>query len=402
MINLISKDLRKEEVYVQIADCLQCLQDITAESFDKINANLRSMNNELIQIERRREVAKAKIEQIKRNSNKAIQIHSPFYYPAKEIKDQYKYESLVSANRPNESDSKRDAAKYSISQPFELFHPDDLNEMLNFSDLDAFLKTERESLNFLQRQKLNKTTIPWNRIKSISSLIIFNSSETAYIKSDQDSSIHEFKVASKQKKNEEDNELNFGNIAPPKSMTKKDKFESGFEQNLFRIDTQEAPKLLDSLPNDLPDLGAVADDIFFKDDTPVKFTSANFSPAEPEEKDTANKPLPSKLFRIFSFDQSSTSSIEEIKVSDAPKSLKPETVKSNNTKQPADSIPIPPPLPADSSSFESSTELEKKPVEKRPAIAMDNSRANLLDAIRKESSNCFSIWNRSPNFFNPL
>lgn len=386
MINLISKDLRKEEVYVQIADCLECLQNITAESFDKINANLRSLNNDLIQIERRREVVRNKIEQIKRNSNKAIQIHSPFYYPAKEIKDQYKYESLIRCSRPAEADSKQDAVKCSISQPFELFHPDDLNEMLNFCDLDTFLKTERESLNFLQRQKLNKSTIPWNRINSISSLIIFNSSETAYIKTDQDSSIHEFKVASKQKKNEEDNELNFGNIAPPKSMTKKDKFESGLEQNLFRIDTQEAPKVLDNLPNDLPDLGAVADDIFFNEDAPIKFTSANFSPAEPEDRGAESKPLPSKLFRIFSFDQSSTSSIEEIKVPDAPKSSKHETTKkaSGNAKQTAESIPVPPPLPADSSSFESSAEFEKKPLEKKPAVAIDNSRANLLDAIRKK------------------
>ena len=380
MINLICKDLRKEEVYVQIADCLEGLQSITSESFDKINAKLSALNNDLIKIERRREMVKSKIEQIKKNNNKAIQIHSPFYYPAKEIKDQYRYESLVKSSQSKRPDSK--PVKCSIGQPFELFHPDDLNEMLNFCDLDTFLKTERESLNFLQGQKLNKSTIPWNRIKSISSLIIFNSSETAYIKTDQDSSIHEFKAANKQKKNEEENELNFGNIAPPKSMTKKDKFEMSFEQNLFRIDTQEAPKVLDNLPNDLPDLGAVAGDIFFNEDTPIKFTSANFSPAEPEEKATDSKQLPSKLFRIFSFDQSSTSSIEELKVSDVGKTVKHEPKNSDNGRPKPESIPMPPPLPGDSSSFESSTELEKRPA-KQPVIAIDNSRASLLDAIRK-------------------
>lgn len=376
MINLISKDLRKEEVYIQIADCLDYLEKLTFESFNKVTEKLNLMNDDLIKIEQRREIVKSKIDQIKKNNNKAIRIHSPFYYPAKEIKDQYNYESSINSSQLKLNNSNQN---YKIKQSFELFHPDDLNEMLNFCDLETFLKTERESINFLNRQKLNKSTIPWNRIKSISSLIIFNSSETAYIKTDQELSIYDFKTVNKQKKIEEDNELNFGKYAPPKSMiSKKDKFAS-FEQNLFTYDTQEAPKVLDNLPNDLPNLGAVADDIFFKEDERlIPFTNVHIN--EEKDEDNTNRQLPSKLVKIFSFDQSSTSSIEETK----PK----ESKKSNDLKETtvSQTIPLPPPLPnfdTNLSSFESSNEIEqKKPIEKKPIVNIDNSRANLLDAIR--------------------
>lgn len=383
MIHLISKDLRKEEVYVQIADCLDYLEKITGESFTKVNGRLKSMNDDLVKLERRREIVEHKIEQIKSNNNKAIQVFSPFYYPAKRIKDEHKYESLIECSQSKKLDktpyefSVRQQPDYAIQQPLELFHPDDLNDHLNFLDLETFLQTERESLTFLQRQKLNKSNIPWNRIKSISSLIIFNSSEISYLKSDQDSSIYEFKTTSKQKKNEEGDEFGFGNMAPPKSMTKREKVQFDFEQNLFKLDTQEAPEVLDSLPNDLPDLGAVADDIFFNDDSSMNIPSIKINQKSTvEQKEAENKQLPSKMFRIFSFDQSSTSSIEEIKpVAEA-------KVATNHQIDVANTIPpMPPPLPVSASTSFESTEIEK-PVEKN-VQPTDNSRANLLDAIRQ-------------------
>lgn len=384
MINLISKDLRKEEVYVQIAEQLNYLEKLTSESFEKINQKLRFFNDDLIKIEKRREIVKAKISQIKQNNKKAIQIQSPFYYPAKNIKENYIYESIVKNDHSFNPPTSQKQPQHSIEQAFELFHPDDLNEMLNFCDLDTFLKTERESLNFLQRQKLNKSTIPWNRIKTISSLIIFNSSETAYIKSDQDSSIYDFKIANKQKKSEEDDELNFGSFAPPKSMTKKEKFNSFEQTNLFKYDQQQAPKVLPDLPNDLPDLRAVADDIFFTEGSKFDFTIPTNLIEEEKETD---QQLPSTTFRIFSSDQLSESSIEDdIKPlnnqMDKTSNINQSKTQMNSTSNP----PPPPPMPSDttnSSTFESSTELDKKIEEKKPLIQVDNSRASLLDAIRK-------------------
>ena len=88
-IPIIQPDLRREETIHQIADTLEYLEKIANDVFDRIEKRVTENQTRLTEVNKRLDVAQARVDKIK-NSHKAIRVFSSAKYPAPEKNDVYK------------------------------------------------------------------------------------------------------------------------------------------------------------------------------------------------------------------------------------------------------------------------------------------------------------------------
>lgn len=355
-INIIPQDLRQEEMVLQIEDTLATLKKMSDQVFSRIESGITHYKKELEEIDERAGVAREKVEQLKSSKNKAIKIFSSHKYPSSDD-DNRLYSALCPFTFSDEGTVKRFGVK-STHIPFD----------------DEVLK---EKLQFYQVPKLRLSrsvdpsegplgSIPWERITSISSLVMFNSSENPYCGRDG-SSVVESKMKKKTHGVDETDAVS----SPPLTVSAEEPVTDLFKYN---PDLEAAPKIIDFLPAALPDLPGIAD-ILFDDEADV----TGVTPQSNSHKAVREEPVlvePVLLEPVL---------VEQTEVS-VPKSgprvdsMAPSVVPVvvPVVEKPASPSsgppPPPPPLPPPSPPQE----------EKRSgALSGDSGRASLLDAIRK-------------------
>lgn len=348
-VNIIPQDLRQEEMLLQLEETLKNLQLISEQVFSKIDCNIGRYQKELEDIGRRADSTREKVDQLKASKNKAIKIFSSHKYPSSDD-DHVLYTALCPVTLSNERTMKQLRVK-STHIPFD---DQVLKEKLQFYQVPK----PKSVINLIDPSDGPLGDIPWRRISSISSLVMFNSSENPYYRRSHESSLMENKSRKKIHGADETDAF-----APtPLTVSTEERVTDLFKYN---FDLEAAPKIFDFLPEALPDLPGIAD-ILDPDFTEVASPSMS-------------KPFESQLEPLLIHPDAPTrqsSQIDQV-ISPIVPVIVPALLGEPVTTARPNPPPPPPPLPP------SSTPVEAEKVKIVSTSNSDTGRASLLDAIRK-------------------
>nr|XP_038939949.1 WASH complex subunit 1 isoform X2 [Rattus norvegicus] len=169
-VPLIQPDLRREEAIQQVADALQYLQNISGDIFSRISQRVELSRRQLQAIGERVSLAQAKIEKIK-GSKKAIKVFSSAKYPAPEHLQEY---NSVFTGALDPGLQRR--PRYRIQSKHRPLDERALQEKLKYFPVCVSTKSEPED-----EAEEGLGGLPSN-ISSISSLLLFNTTENLYKK----------------------------------------------------------------------------------------------------------------------------------------------------------------------------------------------------------------------------
>jgi WAS family protein 1 len=196
------------------------------------------------------------VAQLKQSGNKSIKIFSNYKYPITEA-DQVVYKPL--SKLVIDTSRKETDIDFKIKSRHVPFDEELLKEKLQFYNVQK--QSKEDNLNGEALDPSNRMgRIPWERITSVGSFVIFNTSENPYASRAKGTSLAEQKA--KRKINQVlDNEGEFG--PPPSTFGNKN--EPDKEEPLLRYnpDLSAAPAIIDHLPVALPHLPGIADDVLF-------------------------------------------------------------------------------------------------------------------------------------------
>ncbi|XP_071492099.1 WASH complex subunit 1-like [Diadema antillarum] len=249
-IPIIQPDLRREETIHQIADTLEYLERISNDVFERIESRVTENQERLTEINKRLDVAQLRVDKIK-NSRKAIKVFSSAKYPAPDKKDMYK---SVFSGDTELSSIPRPSRK--LSSKHQTLDSRALKEKLQFYNVQ---------LNVRKKDKDGENTweglggLPRN-IASVTSLLLFNTSENPYKKYVM---IDPLGAVTKTRKAIEEEQEEMGQA--PTSILQREQIERMTSDNFFYVPhLGEVPDI--DVPSFLPDLPGIADDIIFSGD----------------------------------------------------------------------------------------------------------------------------------------
>lgn len=170
-VPLVSPELRQEEFVVQVAESLDYLEKITDDVFNRITQRVQENQQKLDAINKRTDIAQAKINAMK-GSKKAIRVFSSAKYPATDELDFY--QSIFDVDNKL-SDIKRE--QKAISSKHKPVDVSVMKEKLQFYNVNV--KTKKDDENNKKGEGLGK--LP-KKLDSISSLLLFNTAENPYNK----------------------------------------------------------------------------------------------------------------------------------------------------------------------------------------------------------------------------
>ncbi|XP_063953782.1 WASH complex subunit 1-like isoform X2 [Lytechinus pictus] len=251
-IPIIQPDLRREETIHQIADTLEYLEKIANDVFDRIEKRVTDNHSRLTDINKRLDVAQAKVDKIK-NSRKAIKIFSSAKYPAPEKKDVYQ---SVFADNTDLSSIPRPSRK--LASKHQTLDSRALKEKLQFYNVQ---------LNVRKKDKDGENTweglggLPRN-IESITSLLLFNTSENPYKKYVM---IDPLGAVTKTRKSIEDEEQRTEMGQAPTTILHGEQLDHNIgDRDPFKYTPHLGDVPVLDVPNVLPDLTGIADDVIFQ------------------------------------------------------------------------------------------------------------------------------------------
>lgn len=246
----IPQNLRKEETYVQIAEALNYLSDVSEDIFRCVNTRISSNRDKLRSITVRIQTAKRKIQRIS-TAKHAVQIFSSSKYPAEAIETR-SYQPLFSADTTYPI--KRFEYQY---KPVAQTHDDPV-----------------EKLEFYHEPALGDTLVRLDGLGEvprdstfIGDILFYNSGKNAYKQSVVIADpLEGLGKASGRPRQAEVNELNLGDA--PQSIAGKnatDPLQQMRADSYFYFpDIGDVPTL--DVPLDLPDLPGIADDVHYSTD----------------------------------------------------------------------------------------------------------------------------------------
>ncbi len=232
---------------VGVADTLLYLEKISEDIFGRITARTQEYRDKINAINKRTELAQAKIDKLK-GSKKAIQVISSARYPASDELEPYR--SLFSGeNRLSEIRRSNPG----IKSRHRVIDSRILKERLPYHHINTSSKDKDDSD---RGEGLGK--LP-NNVESVSSLLLFNTAENPYKKyvmlDPLSGAITKVRTAME----EEDSNLG----AAPSTITNREQIERGNADNyLYMPGLGEVPEI--DVPAYLPDLPGVADDLSYR------------------------------------------------------------------------------------------------------------------------------------------
>lgn len=170
-VPLVSPELRQEEFVVQVAESLDYLEKITEDVFNRITQRVQENQQKLDAINKRTDIAQAKINAMK-GSKKAIRVFSSAKYPATDELDFYK--SIFDIDSELNDIKREQKAIASKHKPVDVSV---MKEKLQFYNVNV--KTKKDDENNKKGEGLGK--LP-KKLESISSLLLFNTAENPYNK----------------------------------------------------------------------------------------------------------------------------------------------------------------------------------------------------------------------------
>ncbi|CAH6792016.1 WASH complex subunit 1 [Phodopus roborovskii] len=248
-VPLIQPDLRREEAIQQVADALQQLQSISGDIFSRISQRVELSRRQLQAIRERVSLAQAKIEKIK-GSKKAIKVFSSAKYPAPERLQEYG-SIFTGALDP---DLQR-RPRYRIQSKHRPLDERALQEKLKYFPVCVNTKSEPED-----EAEEGLGGLPSN-ISSISSLLLFNTTENLYKKYVFLDPLAGAVTKTHTMLGTEEEKL----FDAPLSISKREQLEQQAPENYFYVpDLGQVPEI--DVPSYLPDLPGIADDLMYSAD----------------------------------------------------------------------------------------------------------------------------------------
>eukprot|EP00794_Sanderia_malayensis_P020088 gene20088-22058_t len=248
-VSILSPKLRHEEFMINVADTLEYLEKISEDIFGRISARAQEYREKISAINKRTELAQAKIDKLK-GSKKAIQVFSCAKYPASD--ELQPYTSIFSGEN---SLRDRNASHRHVKSRHRVVDGRVTQERLPHHHINT---KSKDKDNTDMGDGLGK--LPKN-LESVSSLLLFNTAENPYKKyvmlDPLSGAITKVKTAVE----EEDSSLG----AAPSTITNREQIERGIADNyLYMPGLGEVPEI--DVPAYLPDLPGVADDLSYSAD----------------------------------------------------------------------------------------------------------------------------------------
>lgn len=399
-IRLIPQDLRRTELLQQVAHLLQSLDKCATSVFSRIEHRIQELDQDLADIDRRSEGCRQMVDQVRTLKNRVVRIYCSSRFPSPDEMAVRQYRPLPPVTIACHPGARANAATavVPVTGIHVPFSEEVLKEKLQFYPFPVLVSSDRgpdhdhhddSSLSSGRRAAEPLGRIPFHRLRSVSSLIMFDSSANPYIGS---SLTHVEKTRRKREQEEEapDVSLNMS------GLRSQDRHNEADEDDLlfgFQVSQSLAPALIDLLPSALPDLDGIAQDMLFDFDD------------QDQERTGASTPLRSAAPAAIALDDSGAGMDQERgmaaaaitstpvpaprKASIVPKSDSKSAGPGSTTSAPPPPAPPPPPI-----GLLTSPPAPPPPPPPPPAATMeaspaagaamgDGGRASLLDSIRK-------------------
>lgn len=248
-VEIIPQDIREEEAIHRILDTIKDLRKIMDTIFVNIDSKIDQFQDRLKGIDSRCEQAQQMINKLQGAGGKVTRIFSEFKFPAKDVFTSYSPLSPAFTS-PTEPVIRR---MKSTHVPFD-------DELLKTKiQFPIALSDKDSSYNSIIGSEAKQ--LPWNRIRNIGSLVMFNSSENPYAASPTAPSIVDNKARNR-KHNDDDDAIT--NLAPTTLLTK-NQLDGQDDFIRYNPDSQLAPEIMDDLPSALPNLSGIADGLLFNE-----------------------------------------------------------------------------------------------------------------------------------------
>lgn len=245
-VSVLSPKLRHEEFMLCVADTLNYLEQVSDDIFVRITSRVQAYRDEVAIINKRVDVAQAKIDRLK-SSKKAIQVFSSAKYPAADELEAYTsifgdnsryYEELVRTN-------------IQVQSRHRVIDGRIMKERLAYHNINAKKSTETDRGEGLG--KLPKG------LKSITSLLLFNTAENPYKKYVMLDPLSGAVTKTRTALEDEENQIG----EAPTTITNREEMDRAVADNyLYMPGLGEVPEI--DVPAYLPDLPGVADDLSYR------------------------------------------------------------------------------------------------------------------------------------------
>ncbi|XP_075167085.1 WASH complex subunit washout [Haematobia irritans] len=265
-VPLIPPDLRHEETIIQAAFALDSLQSTINRIFQCIDKRIERNNAKVEELQNRIKKSQQKISSLQ-GTRKAIHIYAPARFPANHVFKDGIPVTFGEDNKPEDTrhyevKSKVDLSLPNINEKLVFFHVRENNQRLGFDN-----NITKERLNIKQSQDLG--AMP-TELKSVASVLLFNSEYSPYTQEDEDAEKTEnwkrsklFKTKRTQKSAAGGQTTTKQVLEPaPHSLAHRNEKQTPSGGLKYTPKLIEAPEL--DLPWDLPDLQGIADDVRFE------------------------------------------------------------------------------------------------------------------------------------------
>ena len=280
----ILPDLRKEESYRQIVDALEYLDAVANDIFNRIGHRIGENKDHLVQLNNRINVAQAKIDKLRSSSTKATRVFAPPKYPAPATIGEY--HTVFQDVNPLLQRVRKTKAPFTSRMPEVT--PDVIRAKKDpfvFS-LDSKEK-KAEVRNPEEGEGLGR--LP-RHLPSLSSLLLFNSTENPYKKYVVLDPLEGAKTRTRKEVINNENDLS----EAPVTILKGEQLDNRTKDSLMYMPRMEELPQLD-VPNILPDLPYVADDLFYTADAGKSIAPSMANTAIPDLPNLADPSAPAAL-----------------------------------------------------------------------------------------------------------
>lgn len=249
---LILPGLRKEESIIQIVNVLEYLQQVSNDVFAKIDKQVAENRKKIAAIDRRANVAMAKIDKI-RGSRKAIRVFSSAKYPAPDKLQEYNLLHVCDGLEPNASKISGANQDYHVTSTFGKTDHNSIKEKLQFFNVQLNVNQKKTDKSDQGLGGLPKD------VSSISSLLLFNTTENPYKKYVILDPLEGAITKTRKGLDEETDDL----AAAPVTITNREEMELlGLTNYFYTPNLGDVPEL--DVPVHLPDLPGIADDLAWR------------------------------------------------------------------------------------------------------------------------------------------
>ena len=188
-IKLISYNMRREEMMSQIIINLDQLSTISDIIFKRIDDKIHSMNDKLLDINQRHNRCVHQIQQIRQLANKATKIYANYKYPKEELSSDTDFTPINKFSLDPNSGLNYDQNDVRIHSTHIPFDEQLLKEKTQFYSIPKTYLKFNETFDFYDLTNAKSCDplgpIPWQRITSVSSLLVFNTADNAFLRRSQ-------------------------------------------------------------------------------------------------------------------------------------------------------------------------------------------------------------------------